>query len=140
MATHPDYPHLLAPLSHTALSAAHRVVIAPMTRFRADDYGVLLRGVARYCQRAGAALGNTGFGHTTTAEVGEALVRDGLADLVSFGRRYIANQDLPERLRDGSPLADYDERTLYTQTDAGYIDYPRASAVDSRSAGVVMSA
>ncbi len=86
---------------------------------------------------SGLLIGNTGFGHTTTADAGEALVRDGLADLVSFGRLYIANPDLPERLRDGSPLADYDERTLYTQTDAGYIDYPRASVlVDSESAAV----
>ncbi|HEY2176920.1 MAG TPA: alkene reductase [Mycobacteriales bacterium] len=89
---------------------------------------------------SGLLIGNTGFGHTTTAEAGEALIRDGLADLVSFGRLYIANPDLPERLRGGSPLADYDERTLYTQTDTGYIDYPRASAVDPRSASVLMSA
>ncbi|GAB2500043.1 alkene reductase [Arenimonas alkanexedens] len=52
----------------------------------------------------------------------------GLADLVSFGRPFIANPDLPERLRTGAPIAEVDADTLYTPGAAGYTDYPRHGA------------
>ncbi|HEV2638218.1 MAG TPA: alkene reductase [Actinocrinis sp.] len=45
------------------------------------------------------------------------------ADLVSFGRAYIANPDLVERLRLGLPIAPVDEATLYQGGDAGYVTY-----------------
>ncbi len=47
---------------------------------------------------------------------------------VSFGRDYIANPDLVERLRDGKPLSAFDVKTLYTPGARGYTDYPRADA------------
>ncbi|MFI7276780.1 alkene reductase [Streptomyces sp. NPDC049879] len=46
------------------------------------------------------------------------------ADLISFGRAYLANPDLVERLRTGLPLAPADESTYYTGGDAGYLTYP----------------
>lgn len=46
------------------------------------------------------------------------------ADLVSFGRAYIANPDLVERLRLRLPLAADDESTWYTGGDEGYLTYP----------------
>ncbi|MEO9322723.1 alkene reductase [Nocardioides sp. C4-1] len=46
------------------------------------------------------------------------------ADLVSFGRAFISNPDLVERLRDHLPLAPDDQATWYTGGDRGYIDYP----------------
>ncbi|MFD7839823.1 alkene reductase [Streptomyces sp. NPDC059761] len=46
------------------------------------------------------------------------------ADLISFGRAYIANPDLVERLRLGLPLAPVDEATFYQGGDAGYLTYP----------------
>jgi N-ethylmaleimide reductase len=46
------------------------------------------------------------------------------ADLVSFGRAFIGNPDLVERLRAGLPLAEDDEATWYQGGDAGYLDYP----------------
>ncbi|MFD8793060.1 alkene reductase, partial [Streptomyces vinaceus] len=45
------------------------------------------------------------------------------ADLISFGRAYIANPDLVERLRLGLPVAPMDEATLYQGGDAGYLTY-----------------
>jgi 2,4-dienoyl-CoA reductase-like NADH-dependent reductase (Old Yellow Enzyme family) len=47
---------------------------------------------------------------------------------VSFGRDYIANPDLVERLRDGAALARFDARTLYTPGAKGYTDYPCLNA------------
>ncbi len=46
------------------------------------------------------------------------------ADLISFGRAFIANPDLVERLRTGLPLAPVDEATYYQGGDAGYVTYP----------------
>ncbi|MFJ6636464.1 alkene reductase [Streptomyces sp. NPDC091376] len=46
------------------------------------------------------------------------------ADLISFGRAFIANPDLVERLRLGLPIAPVDETTYYQGGDAGYLTYP----------------
>ncbi|MFI0898130.1 alkene reductase [Streptomyces sp. NPDC020983] len=46
------------------------------------------------------------------------------ADLIAFGRGFLANPDLVERLRSALPLAPVDEKTLYQGGDAGYITYP----------------
>jgi 2,4-dienoyl-CoA reductase-like NADH-dependent reductase (Old Yellow Enzyme family) len=59
-----------------------------------------------------------------TAEAAQAVIDSGVADAVSFGRAFIANPDLPERLRTGAPLNDGDFRTWYSQGPEGYIDYP----------------
>ncbi|WP_406316515.1 hypothetical protein OHA77_05210 [Streptosporangium sp. NBC_01639] len=45
------------------------------------------------------------------------------ADLISFGRGFLANPDLVERLRTGLPIAPVDEATYYQGGDAGYLTY-----------------
>ncbi|KNX35853.1 alkene reductase [Luteipulveratus halotolerans] len=52
------------------------------------------------------------------------LVEDGDSDLVSFGSLFIANPDLPERLRTHAPLAQPDMTKAYGGDAAGYTDYP----------------
>jgi N-ethylmaleimide reductase len=52
------------------------------------------------------------------------IVENGDADLVAFGRQFISNPDLPERLRLGLPLNPYDRATFYSAGPEGYIDYP----------------
>lgn len=54
----------------------------------------------------------------------EQIVKSGLADLVAFGRPFIANPDLPARLRDQLPLASFDPQTLFGGGARGYTDYP----------------
>lgn len=54
----------------------------------------------------------------------EAVVSFGDADLVAFGRHFISNPDLPERIRQGLPLTDYDRSTFYGGDARGYTDYP----------------
>jgi N-ethylmaleimide reductase len=68
----------------------------------------------------GALIANTGM----DAERGNRLVAEGLADLVAFGRRFIANPDLVQRLRTGAPLAEIDWTTVYGAGAKGYSDYP----------------
>ncbi|MDP3695203.1 MAG: alkene reductase, partial [Desulfocapsaceae bacterium] len=51
-------------------------------------------------------------------------VASGLADAVAFGRLFIANPDLPERLKLNAPLNKYNRDTFYGGDEAGYTDYP----------------
>jgi N-ethylmaleimide reductase len=57
-------------------------------------------------------------------ETAAAVVEKGDADLVAFGRHFVANPDLPKRIRLGLPLNDYDRSTFYTFDSRGYTDYP----------------
>ncbi|MEZ0496055.1 alkene reductase [Sphingomonas sp. IW22] len=54
----------------------------------------------------------------------EAAVAEGRADGIAFGRKFIANPDLVERLRDGAPIAEDNMATWYSRGEEGYTDYP----------------
>jgi N-ethylmaleimide reductase len=53
----------------------------------------------------------------------EVWLRQGKAELIAFGRKFLANPDLPERFRDGAPLNIDDPSTYYGGGAKGYIDY-----------------
>jgi N-ethylmaleimide reductase len=57
-------------------------------------------------------------------ERGNRLIAEGLADLIAFGRPYIANPDLVQRFATGAPLAEVDWETVYASGSHGYSDYP----------------
>jgi N-ethylmaleimide reductase len=57
-------------------------------------------------------------------DTAEAAIRNGDADLIAFGRYFLANPDLPKRIRLGLPLNSYDRATFYTFEAHGYTDYP----------------
>lgn len=57
----------------------------------------------------------------------EQAIASGAADLVAFGRPFISNPDLVERLRQNAPLNEIDTATLYGGGEHGYIDYPTLS-------------
>ena len=54
----------------------------------------------------------------------EKLLDDGKADAVAFGKLFIANPDLPQRLAQDAPLNDWDVATFYGGGEKGYTDYP----------------
>lgn len=63
----------------------------------------------------------SGFSNATQ----QALdIAEETGDLIAFGRAFIANPDLPERLRNGWGLNKYDRNTFYTKDGTGYNDYP----------------
>ncbi|MGW5679651.1 alkene reductase [Streptomyces sp. NPDC003860] len=73
----------------------------------------------------GTLIANVGENRdATTKEGGEAVLHEGLADLVSYGRAYIANPDLPERFAVDAPLNEIDAAHLYGHGARGYTDYP----------------
>jgi len=69
-------------------------------------------------------LANNGY----DLELANARLIGGKADLFAFGRPFISNPDLVERLKAGAPLAALNPATLYGGSAAGYIDYPALSS------------
>lgn len=65
-------------------------------------------------------LANNGY----DLDLANARLAAGKADLIAFGRAFIGNPDLVERLATGAPLAGLDPATLYGGGAKGYIDYP----------------
>ncbi len=57
------------------------------------------------------------------ADTAEAMVASGNADIIAFGRYFISNPDLPERIRVGAAWTPYNRATFYGGTEVGYIDY-----------------
>lgn len=73
----------------------------------------------------GSYIANNGYDGATAMEA----VESGKADAVSFGRFFIANPDLVERLKRNAPLNAPDPKTYYKAGPEGYIDYPALEAV-----------
>lgn len=77
--------------------------------------------VAPILRRAfkGPLILNGGYTHA----LAEKAIISGEADLISFGAAFLANPDLPERLRRQAPLNPADRATFYGGDDRGYTDY-----------------
>jgi N-ethylmaleimide reductase len=87
-----------------------------------DDVPYAVKQIARHFRPRykGTLIINCGF----TPESGYRVIEEGLADAVSFGKYFISNPDLVERIRRGAPLAEPDLNTFYTPGPKGYTDYP----------------
>jgi N-ethylmaleimide reductase len=72
----------------------------------------------------GVLITNGGF----TAERAQEYLESGHADAIAFGVPFLANPDLPERLRRGAPLNVPDPSSFYGGTEKGYTDYPALPA------------
>jgi len=68
----------------------------------------------------GTYIANNGY----SLELAVATIECGGADLIAFGKAFIANPDLVRRLRNGAPLAVPDKATFYGGGARGYTDYP----------------
>ncbi len=76
----------------------------------------------------GAWMVNNGY----TREMAIDALASGYADLVAFGRPYIANPDLAERLRLDAALNEPDPATFYAGDARGYTDYPTLETASAR--------
>ena len=77
----------------------------------------------------GAVIAAGGF----DADSARDILERGDTDLVAFGRFFIANPDLPDRIRSELPLNAYDRPTFYYGGARGYTDYPRAQEIEHAS-------
>jgi N-ethylmaleimide reductase len=85
------------------------------------DYGSLRK------RFKGAYMANNGYDFALANQVLEA----GAADLIAFGKPFISNPDLVERLKRGAPLNEWDKATFYGGGAKGYTDYPALQAADA---------
>ncbi len=76
----------------------------------------------------GPVIGNEQY----TLEQSIADLQGGMVDAIGFGRTFIANPDLPARLKAGAPLNELNPATLYAQGPEGYTDYPTMEQVRTR--------
>jgi 2,4-dienoyl-CoA reductase-like NADH-dependent reductase (Old Yellow Enzyme family) len=93
-------------------------LMAKYYRQRASEGGLMLTEAT--------FISPTGYGASGgfDAASAEAILKSGDADLVAFGRHFLANPDLPERLRRNLSLNTYDRTTFYYGGEKGYADYP----------------
>lgn len=91
------------------------------------DYAAL-RQVYRAAGGQAAWMLNNGYDRA----LAEQKLQSGEADLIAFGRPFISNPDLVERLRQNAPLAELDASRLYGGGEQGYVDYP---SLDSSTLG-----
>ncbi|WP_027552957.1 alkene reductase [Bradyrhizobium sp. Cp5.3] len=76
---------------------------------------------------SGAYIANNGYDFDLATKVLES----GSADLIAFGKPFISNPDLVERLKKGAALNDWDKNTFYGGGAKGYTDYPTLEAADA---------
>ncbi|WP_192564696.1 alkene reductase [Pseudomonas gozinkensis] len=108
------YTHLVEQLRAFNLAYLHVALFGATF-----DYHAALRPLF-----AGRYLIGSGLDKDTA----ESLISSGKADAVVFGSAFLANPDLPERLRSGAELNAADKNTFYAPGPEGYIDYPTLSA------------
>ncbi|OAF01766.1 alkene reductase [Bradyrhizobium centrolobii] len=76
---------------------------------------------------SGAYIANNGYDFDLATKVLEA----GNADLIAFGKPFISNPDLVERLKRGVALNEWDKNTFYGGGATGYTDYPTLEAAEA---------
>ncbi|MGD9774336.1 alkene reductase [Diaphorobacter sp.] len=86
---------------------------------RPFDYAAF-KNAYRSAGGRGAWMVNNGYDRDMALEA----VASGRADMVAFGRAFISNPDLVERLQRNAPLNAWDRTTFYGGGEHGYIDYP----------------
>jgi N-ethylmaleimide reductase len=96
--------------------------LAYLHLMRADFFGIQKADVVTVAREKykGVLIGNMGY----TAEEAEQAITEGKLDAVAFGTSYLANPDLPERIKTKAPLNVPDSTTFYTPGAKGYTDYP----------------
>ena len=105
------------------LGLAYLHLIEPRVLGNVDDETKNPDAVAAHLIRkhfSGRIMAAGGF----KGDTAEAIIASGDADLVAFGRDFISNPDLPDRIRRKLPLNAYDRPSFFGGTEVGYVDYP----------------
>jgi len=81
---------------------------------------------------AGVVIANGNY----DSETARHAIESGYADAVTFGRSFLANPDLPRRVREGLPVNVPDESTFYNGGAEGYTDYPTWDEIQNGEADI----
>lgn len=114
------YGHLIEQLNKFGLAYLHFVEGSPGGE-RTNPQGVNLDALRSKFK--GVFIGNNGY----DLELARKRVDDSLVDMVAFGRPFISNPDLVERLRNNLALTEPDPATFYGDSEKGLIDWPTAN-------------
>ena len=114
---YPVYEYLTDRLAALKLAYIH-FVRARETEI--EDQSVFEKEKALWKNYQGKIIAADGFTQETALE----YVEKDWADAVAFGRHFISNPDLPQRLAEGAELNSYDRTTFYGGGEKGYTDYP----------------
>ncbi|MEY2600513.1 MAG: hypothetical protein RLZZ142_2772 [Verrucomicrobiota bacterium] len=115
------FGYVLQQLSPLGLAYAHLTRVTAQDLAHGAKEGVGPRELRPFYP--GTVVANGGF----TGESAEQALQEGWADAIAFGVPFLANPDLPERLRKGAPLNPADPATFYSPGPTGYTDYPALS-------------
>jgi N-ethylmaleimide reductase len=118
----PHFSYVIGELGKRGLAYLHLIEPRASSVGFADDASVDSADNASLFRHLFPGPMITAGGYTT--EMGVDAVEAGLADAVAFGRMYIANPDLPQRIRTGGALNAFDRSTSYGGGAHGYTDYP----------------
>ncbi|MBE0640507.1 MAG: alkene reductase, partial [Bacteroidales bacterium] len=110
------YSGLVRKLNELHLAYLH--LVEPLTEIPETYLAQVLPHFRKIYQ--GRIITAGGYDPTMAAEV----IHSGEAEMVAFGRLFISNPDLSERIRIGEHLIEPDQRTFYTGEEKGYTDYP----------------
>ena len=116
------FGHVAEKLNGGALAYLHIVnpAVAAIEKGIEPDPGALRMLELMRERYRGTLIIAGGFDHDTA----EGWLQQGKADLIAFGRKFLANPDLPERFRSGASLNADDPSTYYGGGAKGYTDYP----------------
>jgi N-ethylmaleimide reductase len=116
------FGHVAEKLNRRALAYLHIVnpAVAATEKGIEPDPGALRMLELMRERYRGTLIIAGGFDHDTA----EGWLQQGKADLIAFGRKFLANPDLPERFRSGASLNADDPTTYYGGGAKGYTDYP----------------
>ena len=124
--TVPHFTYVIGELSKRGIAYLHMIEPRASSAGFGDDASVDSANNAKLFRHVFNGPMITAGGYT--AEMAVDTVTGGLADAVAFGRMFIANPDLPERIRKGTALNAFDRPTAYGGGAHGYTDYPRLDA------------
>lgn len=112
------FGHVLRELSQCGLAYAHITQVTAQDIAHGAKEGVGPKELRPFWK--GNIVSAGGF----TKETGNRALAEGWADAIAFGVPFLANPDLPERLRKDAPLNQPDEASFYGGAEKGYTDYP----------------
>ncbi|MDH7973888.1 alkene reductase [Sphingomonas sp. AR_OL41] len=125
-ATVPHFAYVVEQLSDRKIAWLHLIEPRASSAGIADDASVDSANNAVLFRHLfdGPVITAGGYG----PDSGASTIAAGLADAVAFGRMFIANPDLPERVRIGAALNLFDRAKAYGGGPEGYTDYPALTA------------